>query len=424
MEPPEDKFEELGVSIATIGEGVDDLKTKGEERHTELSAKIEVLENAQKAMEDVRKKAVKYIGFEARHASDPEKHTCARYVQALLVKDSHQRGMAIDKLVRANPAHFNARIGSDGAITKAATDDFLYTTDDPSGGYSVPVLIHNEISRIPEQESFVFPQATKVPQSSQVLKVNTLSTKPSVTYTNEAAEKDITKPLLGNVDLTLKKPTAMVLLTQELLEDSQFKAGLVNQIIQWIGEAFAADMDLRASNDANTPYVGIMHSSSGANFTTMNETTAESLSYDYLITMLGNIPPQVRGALRWAFHRTVEAKLRRIKDSTGNFIWAPANAAMPATILGYPYDLSEQMPTLTTALSADVAFLILANWKHWWIGQSKMMTFRTTDSASVTIDTDGLVSLFERNMMAIRAEARRSMAAIQPTAFSVLQTKA
>lgn len=420
----EDKFEELNGTITKIGDGVDDLKTTGETRHTELTGKIELVENRLEAMEALRTKASKMIGFEARHAGDPEKHTCSKFVGALLVKDSHQRGMAIDKLVRVNPDHFAARIGSDGAIMKAATDDFLYTTDDPSGGYSVPTLIFNEISRIPEQESFVFPQANKVPQSSQTLKVNTLSTKPSVTYTNEAAEKDVTKPLLGNVDLVLKKPTAMVLLTQELLEDSQFKAGLVNQIITWIGEAFAADMDLRATNDANTPYVGIMHSSSGANFTTMNETTAESLSYEYLITMLGNIPPQVRGALRWAFHRTVEAKLRRIKDSTGNFIWAPANAAMPATILGYPYDLSEQMPTLTTASAADKAFMILANWKHWWIGQSKMMTFRTTDSASVTIDTDGLVSLFERNMMAIRAEARRSMAAIQPTAFSVLQTHA
>ena len=50
---------------------------------------------------------------------------------------------------------------------------------------------------------------------------------------------------------------------------------------------------------------------------------------------------------RWVMNRKTEAAIRKFKDSAGNYVWQPGDAAgQPATVFGYPVTEAEDMPDI------------------------------------------------------------------------------
>ena len=92
---------------------------------------------------------------------------------------------------------------------------------------------------------------------------------------------------------------------------------------------------------------------------------------DQLIVAKYFLKPQYWPTARWGFHRFAIQRIRQLKDTNGQYLWnsgglgqAPITTAVPDTILGLPYFISEYMPsTFTTGLYVG----ILGEFSFYWI---------------------------------------------------------
>lgn len=67
--------------------------------------------------------------------------------------------------------------------------------------------------------------------------------------------------------------------------------------------------------------------------------------FDPLQDVIGAMKPQYRTRARWYMNRNTAAAARKLKDTTGRFLWTDALVqGQPSMLLGYPVTETEQMP--------------------------------------------------------------------------------
>jgi HK97 family phage major capsid protein len=83
---------------------------------------------------------------------------------------------------------------------------------------------------------------------------------------------------------------------------------------------------------------------------------AASNPADNLISLMYKMKSGYVSGSSWLMPRAVADEIRRFKETTGQYIWQPGLAAgAPATLLGYPVFLAEDMPA-RAANSISIAF--------------------------------------------------------------------
>jgi HK97 family phage major capsid protein len=80
--------------------------------------------------------------------------------------------------------------------------------------------------------------------------------------------------------------------------------------------------------------------------------SATDYTFDGLIDVQMSVKPQYRAKAKWLFHRDGVKKVRKLKDTTNQYLWQPSNqVGVPATLLGNAVNESEYVPnTFTTGL--------------------------------------------------------------------------
>jgi HK97 family phage major capsid protein len=78
-----------------------------------------------------------------------------------------------------------------------------------------------------------------------------------------------------------------------------------------------------------------------------------SIDFDDVIDLVHGVDPAYRNmpSVRFMFHDNILKALRKVKDSNNNYIWQPGDvrSGAAATILGYPYEVNQDMTsTITT----------------------------------------------------------------------------
>lgn len=104
-----------------------------------------------------------------------------------------------------------------------------------------------------------------------------------------------------------------------------------------------------------------------------------AISYDELVDMEHSVDPAYRvSGCGWMFHDSTLKILKKLKDADGRPIWRPGlTGGDPADILGYPYTINQQMPTMTTGAIS----LIFGNFKKYLVRNVMAATmFRFADS--------------------------------------------
>jgi HK97 family phage major capsid protein len=68
---------------------------------------------------------------------------------------------------------------------------------------------------------------------------------------------------------------------------------------------------------------------------------------DALMTVFHTLKAQYLPGASWLMARSVLAEIRKLKDSTGQYIWQPSLiAGTPTTLLGCPVAIADDMPVL------------------------------------------------------------------------------
>ena len=94
---------------------------------------------------------------------------------------------------------------------------------------------------------------------------------------------------------------------------------------------------------------GIVTAASNSGITMAN---TAALDVDDLIDLVHSIDPAYRAdpSCKFMFHDGVLKVLRKVKDTTGAYIWSPSDqrTGAPATVLGYPYTINQHMAIIGT----------------------------------------------------------------------------
>lgn len=218
------------------------------------------------------------------------------------------------------------------------------------GGYAVPTSLHNELIKAavvfgPMLDGSIFDVVTTSSGNPLNFATKASSRKARLIGENETAATIVNK--LGQKTLNAYKLTTDVAVaSRELLQDSAFN------VEEWLVGDLAESYGLGA-NEYLTSGTGSAQPAGIATALAADAlVTSGSLavSADDLIDLQYGVNAAYRSRGRYMFSSNMEKALRKVKDSTGNYIWAPGMTAdAPATVFGKTYVINDDMATGTAA---------------------------------------------------------------------------
>jgi HK97 family phage major capsid protein len=317
-------------------------------------------------------------------------------------------------------AFFRAVLSNDYAALKA-----LNTGTNSAGGYTIPKELSLDIIRNASLEygaarrlfnNYVFSGAGNT--------VDMLKEGDGITayWTNEGAAKSSSQPSFAIVSLALKKLATIVPFTDEMLEDTGFD--LIGYVKELAGRGFAKEEDNAFLMGTGTPYTGLMNDTN-VNIVRITGTNPKAFTVDDLQALIDATPSSFLTGSRFAMNRLARSVIRLIKDDNNNFIFSPATAGNPSTVLGYEVEEVDALPDLSTT-GNDKPILAFGNFKTAGTVATKgALAVKQLSEATIT-DVDGTteVNLAQQDMTALRFVERVGFLLKQPKAVSVLKTKA
>ncbi|MCX7611850.1 MAG: phage major capsid protein [Ignavibacterium sp.] len=196
------------------------------------------------------------------------------------------------------------------------------------------------------------------------------------------------------VNIDTKKLAAIVAVSNELLEDALVDVG--EFLIKKIGEAFGKAED-NAFFNGTSPFTGLFQVNTGLFGNQVSVSNPDDISYEKLLDMVYGIDQSYLDGAKWLMHRTTLSQIRKIKDTTGNPIFFPANDGTIGTLLGFPVVLVESAPNVTS----PGVIAILGNPSNTYYGVKKELSVQLLTEATI----DG-TNLAERDLSAIRVIER------------------
>lgn len=234
----------------------------------------------------------------------------------------------------------------------------------PYSGYTINTELSAEIRFLITEYGVARREMQNVQLMKNVYKANNLVTDVTVYWVDEGAVVKSTEAVLGQASLSLKKLGAIVTMTTELLAETEidFMAFIAGRV----AEGFAAAEDAAFFNGDGTAtfgsFTGLLRNTN-VNTVTMAVTTGNTfakLTADDLLDAIDATPQGALANSKFYYHRSIKSVVRKLKDTTGQYIYSPMSVAGPATVWGYPEVLVEAMPA-KTATALSTAFVLFGD---------------------------------------------------------------
>ena len=297
-----------------------------------------------------------------------------------------------------------------GAIVKGGDFEVKLkemTTDDtgsPFAGYTVDSELAAEIRHLMTEYGIARREFETVQLSKNTYKANELITDIVTYWTDEGSAILSSQVVLGQNTLELKKLTAIVSMTSELLEDTEID--FVGFVGKRVAESFANAEDSQFFNGDGTTFTGLLQSAN-VNTVTMTGTTFASIDADDLIAMVDATPQGALSNGKYYMHRSIMSFVRQLKDSQNAYIFQKPSESGPGTIWGYPVVQVEAMPS-SGDTAAATAFVIFGDLKKGALlgfkGAIKVKRFDAGIVRNVANDAD--INLITTDREAVRWVSR------------------
>ena len=240
---------------------------------------------------------------------------------------------------------------------KAESTGYLHEGTLPGGGYLLPVEMHEAILTELEGEC-VLRQIGRTITTASEHKITFSAQKPTATWIGEGEDIPLTDEKFGQISLGAYKLGVNLKISNELLQDACYD--LESFIATEFGKAFG-----RAEEEAflvGAPDVSGEKKQPTGILTVLNQsatgtiqTVGSQIAADDILSLFYSVDRAYRkNAVFLASDATISA-VRKLKDSTQNFIWQPSmQEGEPPKIFGTPIYSSNFMPAPT---SGNVALL-------------------------------------------------------------------
>lgn len=180
-----------------------------------------------------------------------------------------------------------------------------------------------------------------------------------------AARGETATPVLSSIEFAHGEIYANAPITQRLLDD----AGI--DLESWLAAEFAEEFAVQEGvafvngNGTNKPFGFLQYVTGGAadgrhpggNLTVKNGGHASTVVADGLSDFVYSHPAPYRTNATWLMNSATAGTIAKLKAAgSGDYIWRESLAAgQPATLLGYPVEIDEQMPDIA-ANALPIAF--------------------------------------------------------------------
>jgi HK97 family phage major capsid protein len=264
--------------------------------------------------------------------------------------------------------------------------------------------------------------AQRVPLGPNGVAVPVVTGRMSAGWVAEGAQKTASGGSLTLKTMAPKKIATIAVVSAEVVRANP--GNYMNLIRDQIAEAFATAFDSAVLHGTNTPFSGYLDQTSKAAEIGAH-TAAEGGVYADLITALDLLVSDQKRLTGWALDSVMEPNLLGSVDTTGRPIFIdtpPTDTANQASnpgaqvragrLMGRPSAMSDTVATsnLTTVVGYG------GDWTQVAWGQIGGISYDVSTEATVTIN-GALTSLWEHNLVAVRAETEFGFLANDVNAF-------
>lgn len=257
----------------------------------------------------------------------------------------------------------------------------LSTDSNPDGGYLVPVTLDAEIGRVQQMVSVMRSICTVTPISTkQYRRLHGLGGSASGWVGEKESRTATTTPTLIELLIEAMEIYAMPVATQEIIDDvaTPIEAWLADEVgrefVDEEGDAFINGNGVKKPRGvlqytfvANGSYaptsasgwaqVGYIATGASGAFPTVSASVA---GYDKLVDLYHAIKQGLRANASWLMADSSLQAVRKLKVNDGNYIYLPPTATEPASVLGKPVNIDDNMP----AIAADTYSIGFGDWKR------------------------------------------------------------
>lgn len=242
---------------------------------------------------------------------------------------------------------------------------------DSEGGYLVPDEYERTLVEALEEEN-VFRQMAKVIRtSSGDRKIPVVATKGTASWIDEEGAYTESDDYFGQVSIGAYKVGTMIKVSEELLNDSVFdlESYIAKEFARRIG---AKEEEAFFTGDGSGKPLGVLAATGGAE-TGVTAASSTAVTADELMDLFYSLKSPYRKKAVWVLNDSTIKAVRKLKDSTGQYLWQPSLVAgTPDTLLGRPVKTSAYMPVI----AAGAKTIAFGDFSYYWIADRQGRSFK------------------------------------------------
>lgn len=230
---------------------------------------------------------------------------------------------------------------------------------DPDGGYLVPDEYHNELVEALSEQNIMRGLARTIQTGSGDRLIPLVVDRGEAQWIGESDNYPESDAEFGRATLGAHKLARITRVTEELLNDSMFdiQAFLIDTFRRTFGDA--EERAFISGTGTGQP-TGFLNDAQ----TGVTSAVGDAVTPDELIELYHALRVPYRPRATWVVNDSTILAIRKLKDSSGNYLWQPGlQAGQPDRILGRPVAQSRFMPELGTGNKA-IAF---GDFSYYWI---------------------------------------------------------
>ena len=288
-------------------------------------------------------------------------------------------GTKPDKVGRASDEYKDAFLRSLRNETNYEIRNALREGVDSDGGYLVPDTFEHTLIQALNEENVIRQLAHTFTTSSGAHAIPIAGSRSKATWVAEEQEIPETTDTFTQKTITAHKLTALIKISEELLNDSAFDlesyitAEFARKISDAEEEAFIT------GNGTGRPF-GILHDKEGAEVG-ITAAAANAITTNELIDLYYSLRSPYRKRAVWIMNDATVNMIRKLKDGNGQYIWEPGIKSNDTdTILGRKVYTTTCMPTAKTG-AKTVAF---GDLDFYWIGDREGISFKRLNELYAT----------------------------------------
>ena len=304
------------------------------------------------------------------------------------VKDSPDKAESKTATKRGTDEYKNAFLSvmRDGEDPRKFKNELSVGTD-AQGGYLVPDEYERKLIEGLQDVNIMRRLANTIHTSNGDRIIPIVASRGSANWMTEGAtftESDVT---FDQITLSAYKLGTAIKITDELLTDSVFNMDsfIADEFSRRVG---AAEEEAFISGDGSGKPSGVLTGGTAA----ITAASATAITADEIIDLIYKLRAPYRPRASFLMNDTTIKNIRKLKDSTGQYLWQPSLVVgNPDRLFGYPIYTSPFMPEIATGRKS-VAF---GDYKYYWIADRQGRVFRRLNELYATSGMVGFL-IYER----------------------------